>query len=100
VRLVVGPTVAKVGAAVRIELTAQARHAPGAFGYLLRYGDGHASRSGAVPQFCIAGAAPAAHQTWRLAHRYRAPGRFVVSASVNVNCTDDRATASTRVVVD
>ncbi len=93
------PVAARVGEPVEIELTAQAPHAPGAVGYVLHYGDGAEAGSGAVPQFCIAGTAPPAHRRWRLEHRYRAAGRYVVSASVRVNCTRDHATASTPVRV-
>ncbi len=55
-------TPARVGAAVQVELTARTPHASGALGYLLRYGDGTTGGSGAVPQFCLAGAAPPAHR--------------------------------------
>lgn len=99
VTLRVTPTVATVGSAVKIELTARASHAPGALGYLVRYGDGATSGSGAVPQFCIAGAAPPANRTWPLEHRYGARGRYAVSASVYINCTGDRATATARVLI-
>jgi hypothetical protein len=97
--LVVAPAATRAGGVVTIELTARARHAPGAVGYLLRYGDGTGAGSGAAPQFCIAEPAPSAHRTWRLKHRYRIAGRYVVSASVFVNCTPDRATASAPVRV-
>jgi hypothetical protein len=100
VRLVVAPTPVRRGSAVRIEVAAQARHAPGALGYLLRYGDGTTSGSHAVPQFCLSGAGKSVGQTWRLGHRYPARGRYVVSVSVYVNCTDDRATAAVPVVVN
>jgi hypothetical protein len=97
--LTVKPAVARVGAAVEIELDARAWRAPGAISYVLHYGDGVGTGSGAVPQFCIAGTVPPAHRTWRLEHRYQAAGRYVVSVSVRVNCTRDHATASTPVRV-
>jgi hypothetical protein len=100
VRLVVTPSLAKRGSAVRIEVIAHEQHAGGAFGYRLRYGDGTASGSGAVPQFCLSPGSGPAHDVWRLTHRYRAKGRHVVSVSVHVNCTKDRATATTPVRVD
>jgi hypothetical protein len=99
VTLAITPSVAKAGSTVAIELTARARHAAGALGYLLRYGDGRTSGLGAVPQFCIAGAAPPAHRSWRATHRYRAPGSYIVSASVYINCTQDRATATARLAI-
>lgn len=99
VTLTVRPAVGRVGAAVEIELAAGTAHAPGAIGYLLRYGDGATSGSGAVPQFCLAGPTPPAHRVWRTGHSYRAPGRYVVSASVYINCTRSRATAVAAIVV-
>ncbi len=100
--LVVSPAAVKPGGVVAIELLARARNAPGAVGYQLRYGDGTGAGSGAVPQFCVAGPGLPTHRVWRLKHRYRAAGRYVVSASVYVNCTRDHATAnaSVRVVAD
>jgi hypothetical protein len=97
--LTVKPAVVGVGAPVEIELAARAARAPGAIGYLLRYGDGATSGSGAVPQFCLAGPAPSVRRVWRTTHRYRASGGYVVSASVYVNCTRERAVATTRVLV-
>ncbi len=98
VALTVKPVAVRVGAPVEIELIARAARAPGVVGYLLRYGDGATSGSGAVPQFCLA-VAPPVRRVWRTTHRYRAPGRYVVSASVYVNCTRERAVATTRVLV-
>ncbi len=97
--LVISPTAVKPDGVVTIELLARARHAPGAVGYQLRYGDGTGAGSGAVPQFCVAGPGPPAHRVWRLRHRYRAAGRYAVSASVYVNCTRDHATAEAPVRV-
>jgi hypothetical protein len=97
--LALAPAVAKAGSAVTLELTASTPHAAGALGYLVRFGDGATSGSSAVPQFCIAGAAPPAHRVWRLEHRYRARGTYPVSASVYINCTRDRASVATRVLV-
>ena len=99
VTLALAPAAAKAGSIVTLELTARTPHAAGALGYLVRFGDGATSGSSAVPQFCIAGAAPRAHRVWRLEHRYRARGTYLVSASVYVNCAGDHASAATRVLV-
>lgn len=90
--LKVAPRLARAGSAVRVEIVARAQRAPGALGYVLRYGDGTTTGSGPVPQFCLAGASRPAHQVWRLGHRYGVRGRFVVSVSVYVNCTGDHVT--------
>ncbi len=87
------PTRAKVGSTVQFEVTASVRHALGALGYQLRYGDG-TSAENVVPQFCVAGKGTPRRQTWRLSHRYKAAGRYRVSVSVYVNCTSDHATAT------
>ncbi|MFZ2112781.1 MAG: hypothetical protein WAU77_03505 [Solirubrobacteraceae bacterium] len=99
VRLVVEPKLARRGVPVRIVLAAHELGARGAFGYLLRYGDGTTSGSGAIPQFCPSGGLRPASQTWRVAHRYAAKGRYLVSVSVYVNCSDDRVTVTVPVLV-
>lgn len=99
VRLEAAPALAKRAGAVQIEVDARALRASGVLGYLLRYGDGTTSGSGAVPQFCLSGAGRPARRTWRVTHRYLARGRYVVSASVYINCTDEHATATVPVLV-
>jgi hypothetical protein len=92
------PARAKIGFTVQFEVTASVRHAPGALGYRLRYGDGTGAEN-VVPQFCVAGRGAPRRQTWRLSHRYKAAGGYHASASVYVNCTSDNATAAVAVVV-
>ncbi len=92
------PTRAQIGSTVRFEVTASVRHALGALGYQLRYGDG-TSAENVVPQFCVAARGAPRRQTWRLSHRYKAAGQYRVSARVYVNCTSDNATAAVAVVV-
>jgi hypothetical protein len=90
------PTRAKIGSTVQFEVTASARHALGALGYQLSYGDG-TSAENVVPQFCVAGRGAPRRQTWHLSHRYKAAGQYRVSASIYVNCTSDQATATVAV---
>jgi hypothetical protein len=99
VTLMATPTRASTGSPVEFNLTAYASHAPGAFGYQLRYGDGTSAAQSTVPQFCIAGGGTPRRQTWRLTHRYKAAGRYHVSVSVYVNCTSDHATATVTVSI-
>jgi hypothetical protein len=99
VRLAVAPTLVAHGSVVRIEIVAHEQNARGAVGYLLRYGDGTTTGSGPVPQFCLSGENRPASQSWRLTHRYPTKGRHVVSASVYVNCTRERATVMVPLLV-
>jgi hypothetical protein len=98
ITLTATPTRAKIGSTVQFEVTASEAHALGALGYQLRYGDG-TSAENVVPQFCVAGRGAASRQTWHLSHRYKAAGRYRVSASVYVDCTSDHATATVAVDV-
>jgi hypothetical protein len=98
VMLTATPTHAKTGSPVEFNLTAYSPHAPGAFGYQFHYGDG-TSAENVVPQFCVAGGGTPTRETWHLTHRYKAAGRYRVSASVYVNCTSDHATAAIAVDV-
>jgi hypothetical protein len=97
VTLTAAPMRAKAGSPVRFELTAYAPRASGALGYQLRFGDGTSTHN-VTPQFCVAGRGVPTRQTWHLSHRYKAAGRYRVSASVSVNCSSDFGTAG--VVVD
>jgi hypothetical protein len=90
---------AKIGSPVQFNLTAYAPHAPGAIGYQLLYGDGTSTAQNTVPLICVAGRNTPTRQTWRLAHRYKAAGRYRVSVSVYVNCTSDHATSTIAVDV-
>lgn len=85
---------------MQIEIAMHEQNARGALGYRLSYGDGTATGSGPIPQFCLSGVHKPASQSWRFTHRYAAKGRYVLAASVYVNCTDDRLTARLPVVVN
>jgi hypothetical protein len=93
ITLTATPTRAKISSTVQFEVTVSDAHALGALGYQLSYGDG-TSAENVVPQFCVAGRGAPSRQMWRLTHRYKAAGRYHVSASVYVNCTSDHATAT------
>ena len=99
VTLTATPMRASTGSPVEFNLTAYAPHAPGAFGYQLRYGDGRSAAQEAVPLICIAGKGAPMRQAWRLTHRYKAAGRYHVSVSVYVNCASDHATATVAVSI-
>ncbi len=90
---------AKTHSPIEFNLTAYAPHAPGAFGYRLRYGDGASAAQEAVPLICLAGKGAPMRQAWRLTHRYKAAGRYRVSVSVYVNCTSDHTTATVAVSI-
>ncbi len=94
------PMRAKTGSPVEFNLTSYAPHVTGAFGYQLRYGDGTSAAQEAVPLICLAGKGAPVRQTWHLVHRYKAAGRYRISASVYVNCTSDHATATVAVSID
>ncbi len=98
VTLTATPARSKAGSLVEFDATAYERHAQGAVGYRLIYGDGTATPPSVLPQFCLAAPRPA-HNTWRLSHRYRMPGRYSASLNVYVNCTSDHATARITVIV-
>ncbi len=99
VMLTATPMRAKTRSPVEFNLTAYASHAPGAFGYQLRYGDGTSAAQEAVPLICLAGKGAPMRQTWHLVHRYKAAGRYRVSASVYINCTSAHAFALITVIV-
>jgi hypothetical protein len=90
---------ARIGSPVEVNFTAYAPHALGALDYRLRYGDGTSAAQSTVPLICIDGRRIPARQTWRLTHRYKSAGRYRVSVSVYVNCTNAHATASVTVIV-
>jgi hypothetical protein len=98
ITLTATPMRTSAGSPVEFTLTAYAPSAPGALGYQLRYGDGTSADQSVVPLICVEGRRIPAYRTWHLTHRYKAAGRYRVSASVYVNCTSDHATAT--VVVD
>jgi len=94
ISLAVAPTRAATDSPIRFKASAYERHAGGAFGYRLAYGDGSVASSGALPLFCIAGNAPPANRTWSFTHRYKRPGSYRALLDVYVNCTSDRATVA------
>jgi hypothetical protein len=98
ITLTARPTRPQVGSLVELDATAYERHAQGAIGYQLNYGDGTASPPSVLPQFCLATPRPA-HRTWRFSHRYSATGEYTVSLNVDVNCTSDHARATLKVIV-
>jgi hypothetical protein len=65
--------------------------APGALHYEVTYGDGGAD-SNVTPALCTAPQPQT--QTWFLTHRYATATNFTVVASVSVNCSPDKATAT------
>jgi hypothetical protein len=78
---------------VTFTLKATESQAPGALRYQIAYGDG-ATDANAAPMYCTAWPGRPASQAWSLAHRYSAPGTYTVTATVGVNCSPDRATAT------
>jgi hypothetical protein len=98
VALTATPARSKVGSTVEFDATAYERYAEGAVGYRLVFGDGTATPPSVLPQFCLV-APHTAHDAWRLSHRYRMPGRYIVSLGVYVNCISDHATARITVTV-
>ncbi len=99
IALTARPTRTESGSPVRFTATAYERHAAGAVGYRLAYGDGAGAESGPTPLFCIAGTPHAVHRMWSFSHRYKASGRYRALLNVHVNCTRDRTTAAIMVTV-
>jgi hypothetical protein len=90
------PAHGAVGTAVTVTLQATEAHAPGALGYQLAYGDG-SQASNVTNTLCTAGPGAPASQTWTLTHQYAAAGSYTITATVTVNCSPDKATASVTV---
>jgi len=97
VTLAAKPKRPTVGSPIVFTATAYARHAPGALGYQLHYGDGTSAPQSAVPLFCLPGKGSAARRTWHFSHRYGKPGTYTASLTVHVNCSGDRVTATVTV---
>jgi hypothetical protein len=93
VALMADPSHGPARTPVTFTLKATESHAPGALRYQIAYGDG-ATDANAAPMYCTAGPGRPASQAWSLAHRYSAPGTYTVTATVGVNCSPDRATAT------
>lgn len=92
------PGSVRAGDPVRFTLTADKRHAFGALGYRLLYGDGNSSAN-VVPMSCLAGMGVRDRQTWHFVHSYHTTGRYVVSARVYANCSADHTTVTVAVKV-
>lgn len=99
VTLTATPSHAKAGLPVELSATAYERNTPYALSYQLRYGDGMSAAREVVPLICVEGRRIPARRTWRLFHRYKAAGRYRVSASVYINCTSEHATVTVAVDV-
>lgn len=97
IALSASPDRSPIGATVHISARAHEASAVGALAYDVSFGDGTQS-SNAVPQFCRQSGIPDT-ETWQLPHSYEAPGTYVVTASVRVNCGTDQAVTSVTVTV-
>ncbi len=93
VALMADPSHGPASTPVTFTLKATESQAPGALRYQIAYGDG-ATDANAAPMYCTAWPGRPASQAWSLAHRYSAPGTYTVTATVGVNCSPDRATAT------
>jgi hypothetical protein len=83
---------------VKFTLTISDDHVLGAFGYVVKFGDG-TTRTIAVPQYCLALPGRPGRATWRFAHRYGKPGRYRVSAVGYMNCSSERATKVVSLII-
>ena len=98
ISLKVSPRRVAPGATVDFDLHLTARHAVGALGYRMLFGDGR-SRANPIPQYCVRppGISSSAH--WRFSHHYAKAGTYKVVVTGFVNCTTARAVARAVVVV-
>jgi hypothetical protein len=92
------PVRVTAGSQVLFTLTMKDKHAVGALGYEVAFGDG-ASRTIAVPQYCLLPPGIPAKTTWRFVHRYSKPGSYRATAHGYVNCTSTHATQATTIIV-
>jgi hypothetical protein len=92
------PSRAPAGTPITFTLTMIDEHALGAFGYLVKFGDGEI-RTIPVPQYCLAPPGRPAHAAWRFTHRYSKPGRYRVSVRAYVNCTSASVTKVSTLVI-
>ncbi|MGD0895721.1 MAG: hypothetical protein ABSA08_06920 [Acidimicrobiales bacterium] len=86
------------GSAVEFRLRLSARHAVGALGFRLFFGDG-TSRANAIPLYCRAGPGAPESASWSFGHRYAKAGIYHVVVTGFVNCTSSHAVAKATVVV-
>ncbi len=96
IRVTASPSNGQIGTAVVFTITAKEVHAPGALHYSLTYGDGEVA-SNPTDEVCVAGPGLAANESWSLTHHYVAPGTYMVTVTVGVNCSADSATVQLKV---
>jgi hypothetical protein len=92
------PTHAATRSPVKFTLSITDDHAVGAFGYLVKFGDG-TTRTIAVPQYCLALPGRPEHVTWRFSHRYQRSGDVRASVVAYMNCSDARDTKVISLVI-
>jgi hypothetical protein len=98
ISLKVSPRRVAPGATVDFDLHLTARHAVGALGYRMFFGDG-TSRANPIPLYCLHGPGIPASADWRFSHHYAKAGTYKVVVTGFVNCTTARAVARAVVVV-
>lgn len=98
VSFTVYPSRTTVNSPLTFTLKMADEHAIGAFGYVVRFGDG-TTRSIVVPQYCLTSPGRPQHATWRFIHRYLKAGRYRASALAYVNCTSTRVTKVVTVLI-
>ncbi len=98
VTVTASPSHGAAGTLVDLTVRARETHAPGALTYQISYGDGSTDQNTA-PAMCRGGTAPPASQSWQRTHRYGQVGTYTVAATVQANCTPDRATATVMVTI-
>jgi hypothetical protein len=98
ISLKVSPERVAPGETVDFDLHLAARHAIGALGYRLFFGDG-TSRANAIPLYCLHGPGNPASADWKFRYHYAKAGTYKVVVTGFVNCTAARAVARAVVVV-
>jgi hypothetical protein len=98
ISLKVSPQRVAPGATVDFHLQLSARHAIGALGYRLFFGDG-TGRANAIPLYCLQGPGNPTSANWKFSHHYAKAGTYKVVVTGFVNCTSARAVAKAVVVV-
>jgi hypothetical protein len=91
--LTADPSRGPVSTPVSFTLKASDSSARGALGYQVTYGDGGMD-SNVTPALCTAGPGQPESQTWSLTHQYATATSFTVVATVTVNCSPDKASAT------
>ncbi len=98
ITLKVSPGRPAVGTAVTFRVHLVARHAIGALGYRLSFGDG-TERANVIPLYCRAGPGVPATGSWRFNHRYTRSGVYDVTVTGYVNCTASHVVTRATVTV-